>query len=147
MDEPRSPFLALLRNRIDLERIPFTERGSRLMLLRNSEGFAIRLAERWLKRDLEPGAYRVRPAMVDGLGLTDGDGNSLAVEATTYPHCVVGRTSVGEFVITFLDSETLLVSLPAARCVVRVRANLHQMQTDRRGGVLRMTREIRRNLA
>ncbi len=147
MDEPRSPFLALLRNRIDLERIPFTERGSRLMLLRNSEGFAIRLAERWLKRDLEPGAYRVRPAMVDGLGLTDGDGKSLAVEATTYPHCVVGRTSVGEFVITFFDSETLLVSLPAARCGVRFRAHLDQLQTDRRGGVLRLTGEIRRNLA
>ena len=147
MDEPRSPFLRLLRDRIDLDRIPFTERGSRLMLLRNPEGFSIRLAERWLKRDQDSAAYRVRPALVEGLQLTDGEGHPLAVEVTTYPHCVVCDTPVGPFVIAYLDSESFLVALPAARCGVRLRAHLDQLQTDRRGGVLRLTGEIRRNLA
>jgi len=147
MAEPRAPYLKILRNRIDLEQIPFTERGSRLLLLRNAKGFAIRLAERWLKRDLEPAAYRLRSAMVEELQLTDGDGNRLAVEVTTYPHCVVCGTTVGEFVICFLDSETFLITLPAARCGVSFCASLDQIQTDRRGAVLRLTGQIRRNLA
>ncbi|MCJ7513495.1 MAG: hypothetical protein MUO23_11060 [Anaerolineales bacterium] len=147
MDETRSSFLLLLRDRIDLDRIPFTERGSRLMVLRNGEGFAIRLAERWLKRELELAAYRVRPSMVEGLQLTDGGGQPLAVEITTFPHCITCRTRIGEFQFVFVDSETLLVSLPSAHCGVTFRAYLDQVQTDRRGGVLRLTGEIRRNLA
>ncbi len=147
MNETRSAYLALLRNRIDLKRIPFTERGSRLMLLRDGDGFAIRLAERWLKREREPHAYRVRPSIVEGLQWTDEEGEALEVELSTYPHCVICRTAIGAFTITFLDSETLLVGLPAARCGVRFHAYLDQVQTDRRGGVLRLTGEIRRNLA
>ena len=45
-----SPFLRLLRNRINLRQIPFSERGSRLMVFRADDHLAVRLAERWFKR-------------------------------------------------------------------------------------------------
>ena len=45
-----SPFLELLKNRINLTQIPFSERGSRLMVFRTNHSLAVRLAERWFKR-------------------------------------------------------------------------------------------------
>jgi hypothetical protein len=47
-----------LRNRIDLVNIPFTDRGSRLLLLRQNHQLMIRLAERWVKWEGEVGHYR-----------------------------------------------------------------------------------------
>ena len=49
-----------LRNRIDLVHIPFTDRGSRLMLFQHDHQFLIRLAERWVKWETEVGHYRQR---------------------------------------------------------------------------------------
>jgi glycogen debranching enzyme len=51
------------------------------------------------------------------------------------------------FTLTFVDAETLLVALPPGRCGMTFRANLDRAQTDRRGGVLRLTGDIRRNIA
>ncbi|MBN1312389.1 MAG: hypothetical protein JXB30_13305 [Anaerolineae bacterium] len=145
--EITSPFLKLLRNRIDLCCIPFSERGSRLLLLRKEDGFCIRLAERWFKLKNQLAAYRDRPPLVDEWQLTDSDGQPLPFEMTTYPHCVICKTGIGDFVITFVEPETLLVALPQAQCGVTFRAYLDRAQTDRRGGVLRLTGQIRRNLA
>jgi hypothetical protein len=47
-----SPFLDLLRNRINLSQIPFSERGSRLLVFETNHHLAVRLAERWFKRGL-----------------------------------------------------------------------------------------------
>ena len=147
MNGIRSPFLEMLRNRIDLDGIPFTDRGSRLMVLRNGEGLAIRLAERWIKRDNELTAYRDRPSIVAGLQFTDDQGLPLPSTLTTYPHCVLAETRIGTFRLVFVDTETLLISLPAAPCGLSFRAFLDQAQTDRRGEVLRLTGGIRRNMA
>lgn len=145
--EINSPFLVLLRDRIDLRRIPFSERGSRLLLLRAEDHFSIRLAERWFKLENQLAAYRDRPPLVDEWRLTDGDGQPLPFDLTTYPHCVIARTGIGDFTFTFADPETLLVALPTARCGVTFRSHFDHAQTDRRGGVLRLTGPIRRSLA
>lgn len=58
MSEGTSPFLDLLRNRIDLARIPFSDRGSRLMVFRTGDELSLRLAERWFKVDRQPAGYR-----------------------------------------------------------------------------------------
>ncbi len=49
-----------LHNRIDLTNIPYTERGSRLLVFRKENELYIRLAERWTKREKEFGHYRQR---------------------------------------------------------------------------------------
>jgi putative isomerase len=142
-----SPYLTLLRNRINLRQIPLSERGSRLLLFCSDSRFNVRLAERWYKRTGELTAYRNRAPILDDLTFIDEEGRPLALEITTYPHCVECRSAVGSFTIAFLDPETLLVGLPPVRCGLRFQAHLDQAFPDRRGGVLRLTGDIRRNLA
>ena len=59
-----SPYLELLKNRINLKTIVFTERGSRLVVTSTKDAFDIRLAERWFKRDFKLASYRDRPPLV-----------------------------------------------------------------------------------
>jgi putative isomerase len=140
-------FQGLLKDRINLRKIPFSERGSRLLLFQENDHFSVRLAERWFKIAGKLSAYRQRPPIIEDWIFTDGDGNALPCQVTTYPHCVEIHTPLGVFSLTFLDSETLYVALPPVRCGVSFRARLDQAQEDRRGGILRLTGNIRRNTA
>jgi putative isomerase len=146
-DSSPSPFLRLLKNRIDLRRVPFSDRGSRLLLFHQSGNFDIRLAERWFKREGQLSGYRDRPPLITDWQFTDGEGNRLPVQVTTYPHRVNCQTPIGNFTLTFVDTETLMVTLPPGRCGMSFHANLDHSNTDRRGGVLRLTGDIRRNIA
>jgi len=142
-----SPYLTLLKDRINLREIPFSERGARLLVFRPNDCFAVRLAERWYKRTGELSAYRLRPPILEELCFTDEEGRPLALTLTTYPHCLECFSPSGTFTIAFLDTETLLVALPAARCGIRFHSHLDQAYPDRRGGVLRLTGDIRRSVA
>ena len=145
--KPDSPYLNLLKNRIDLRQIPFSERASRLMVFRSNHHFTIKLAERWFKLQGQLAAYRERPPLIDYWSLLDGEGNSLEINLTTYPHRLDCATRVGTFSLTFVDPETLLLTLPSCRCGIKFDANLNYVHPDRRGGVLRLTGDIRRNVA
>ncbi|MCC6191567.1 MAG: glycogen debranching protein [Anaerolineales bacterium] len=142
-----SAYLSLLKNRIDLHHVPFSDRGSRLMVFRNNSHFSVRLAERWFKREGQLAAYRDRPPLIDAWQFTNAEGQPLSVKVTTYPHRVDVETDAGDFCLAFVDSETLLVTLPPQACGLAFRANLDRCQTDRRGGLLRLTGDIRRNIA
>ncbi len=139
--------LSALRNWIDLTHIPFTERGSRILVMRNENGLLIRLAERWYKLTRSISAYRQRPPIVEGWIFIDSDGMELPYELNSQPDRIVFQTSIGDFILTFADQETLFLGLPNTCCGIRFRTNMDLGQTDRRGGVLRVTGDIRRNLA
>jgi putative isomerase len=147
MNAPESPFLELLKNRINLLDVPFTERGSRLLVFRDGSRLSFRLAERWLKRAGQLSAYRSRPPILEDWAFTDGEGRPLAATLTTYPHRLDVNTALGLFTLVFADTESILVLLPPGRCGFSFCANLDQAQIDRRGGVLRLTGDIRRNVA
>ncbi len=147
LPDTNSPYLLALKNHINLEEMPFTERGSRLLLMRNSEGLLIRLSERWAKADPRISAYRTRPPLLEAIQFTGGDGIPLEYTCDTYPHRLDFHSPAGMFSIAFVDTETLLVHLPVAACGITFLANLNQGQTDRRGGLLRVTGDIRRNVA
>lgn len=142
-----SPYLSLLKDRIDLRSIPFSERGSRLLVFRTDDHLSIRLAERWFKREGQLAAYRQRPPIIEHFQFTDPDGNPLSLDVCTYPHCLEINTAVGSFKLCFLDAETLFVQLPSGRFGISFQANLDRAESDRRGGVLRLTGDIRRNVA
>ena len=142
-----SPYLNLLKDRINLRQIPFSERGARLLVFCTNDHFSVRLAERLYKRTGELSAYRRRSPILEELCFTDEEGHALTLALTTYPHCLECHTTAGTFTIAFLDTETLIVALPAARCGIRFRAHLDQAFPDRRGGILRLTGDIRRNVA
>ncbi len=143
----KSPFLDLLKNRINLRQIPFSERGSRLLVFREARHLLVRLAERWFKLDQKLSSYRQRPPLIDRWQLTDADGQPLDFELTTYPHRLDFQTALGVFTLIFADTETLLLTLPPSPCGVTFTAAMDQAHTDRRGGVLRLTGDIRRNAA
>ena len=146
-NEVTSHYLLSLKNQIDLKKMPFSERGSRLLVFRSDDHLSIRLAERWFKREGQLAAYRERPPLVNEWVFTDGEGNPLALNLTTYPHRIDIHTSIGTFHLTYLDIETLLFTLPPTHCGISFQANLDTAKTDRRGGILRMTGDIRRNIA
>lgn len=147
MSETRSPFLELLKNRINLQQIPFSDRGSRLLVFRSNNALQLRLAERWFKLDRQLSSYRQRPPLIDGWQFTDGDGTSLDFELVTYPDRLDFITSVGVFRLCFVDTETLLLQLPVGRCGITFTAAMDQCQCDRRGAILRLSGDIRRNVA
>ncbi len=136
-----------LKNRIDIERVPFSDRGSRILVLSGNSGLLIRMAERWQKNDSRLSAYRDRPAIIDSLRFTDGEGVPLETRTDTYPDRLDFHTRLGMFSITFKDNESLLFSLPEAACGISFHTRMDVGQTDRRGGWLRVTGNIRRNLA
>lgn len=142
-----SPYLSLLRNRINLRNIPFSDRGSRLLIFQTNHKLSIRLAERWFKRDGVLSAYRQRPPIIDDWVFTDVEEKQLPFDLETFPHCLELSTAAGAFTIAFFDIETLIVRLPPGRYGISFRANLDIAQTDRRGGVLHLTGDIRRNIA
>ncbi|MEM8529605.1 MAG: trehalase family glycosidase [Chloroflexota bacterium] len=115
MYTPESPYLLVLENRIQLENIPFSDRGSRLLVYqerRLPDTLYIKLAERLTA--LVPGlsAYRNRPPFIHNLRLVDGDGQPISFELTTYPHALVFQTTLGEFVVTFQDRRTINIGVP-----------------------------------
>src|SRR5262245_46147059 len=120
--EPASPYLRLLKNRIDLEHIPFTERSSRILVFRRANRVFMRLSERWVKLEAERGHYRQRPPIISDLAFIDADGQPLPCEVVTYPHLVVFTTPAGPFALTFFDTETLFLTLPPGRVGVRFHA-------------------------
>ena len=142
-----SEYLNLLKDRINLRQIPFSERGSRLLIFQTDGHLTFRLAERWFKREGQLAAYRNRPPLIDQWFFADAEGNRLDVKLTTYPHRIDCETSIGTFSLAFVDIETVLITLPPAQCTIKFNANLDKIQIDRRGGVLRLTGDIRRNVA
>lgn len=131
-----------LHNRIDLVNIPFTERGSRLLVFRKENEIAIRLAERWEKWQGKVGHYRQRSPLIEQFQITDEEGTALLLESDTYPHVITFLTSIGQLNCFFTDPETLLISLPPGRYGFRFRAHLERGQTDRRGGTLHGKRNL-----
>lgn len=115
MYRPASTYLRLLENRILLGSVPFSDRGSRLLVYRDPHqphALYIKLAERLTA--LTPGlsAYRSRPPFISNLKLVDGEGRALPFDLTTFPHALVFDTPLGEFMLVFQDVRTLSVGLP-----------------------------------
>ncbi len=126
-----------LRDHIDVARVPFTERGSRVLVLREEgqTGLSIRLAERWAHLEKTLGNYQRRRAEVDGLQPLDGEGRPLSFGLTTWPHQLRLTPEIGGFDLAFLDSDTLLVQLPAGRAGLRFTVAAEKVATDWRGGI------------
>ena len=65
--------------------IPFTDRGSRILVMKNGHGLIIRLAERWYKLTRSISAYRQRPPIVEEWVFTDMNGAELETVIDSQP--------------------------------------------------------------
>jgi hypothetical protein len=141
---PTSPYLQLLEQRIRIDQVPFSDRGSRLLVYRErraAHALTLKLAERLTA--LTPGlsAYRQRPPFISNLRLVDGEGRPLAFEATTYPHAIVFQTLLGEFILAFQDGSTLAFGVPAElACGISFSITPDLSRPDGRGGEFKSVR-------
>ena len=107
-------YLGLLNNHIDITRVPFSDRGSRLLVFRYPQlsGLYVKLAERLVQLESDIEAYLHRPPFIQGLYLTDQDGTDLDFAVETSPMLITFHTRVGDFYLTFQDERTLTFGYP-----------------------------------
>jgi glycogen debranching enzyme len=138
-------FLALLKNHIDLTVVPFSDRGSRLLIYqsRKHKGFYIKLAERLSFLDSQIEAYLKRPPFIDDLYLVDGNGKRLNFEITSHPHMLQMKTDIGEFAIVFQDERTISIGLPAKqKAGIHFHATPQQWKINGQGGKFKAIRNL-----
>lgn len=138
-------YLSMLRNRIDISHVPFSDRGSRLLVFQkeNQCRLFVKLAERIV--GLEPGleAYRFRAPFLQDIALIDAEGQALDFKVTTYPHAVYFETEIGEFGLVFQSTHTLSFGIPAGQTAgVRLSVAPQFWHTLEKGGLLKGVRNL-----
>jgi glycogen debranching enzyme len=139
------PYSDLLKNHIDITRVPFSDRGSRLLVFKtpDHDTLYIKLAERLTS--LQPGldTYRFRPPYIQDLTLIDAEGMALAFHLTTHPHQLVFETRLGTFRLAFHRNDTIAIGLPpGVTAGIRFRVSTQLWQKTADGGSLRAVRNL-----
>lgn len=140
-----SAYLSLLRNHIDIQKVPFSDRGSRLLVLQNQERpcLSVKLAERLTTIQADIEAYLRRPPFIQDFYLIDDTGKPLDFKVITYPHIVYFQTEVGDFALVFQDDRTLALGLPANSIAgVRFHVQPQFWETTEGGGVFKGIRNL-----
>jgi putative isomerase len=108
------PNLKLLRNKIDYTKVPFSDRGSRLLVFLNpfQSKYYVKLAERLTGIDPGIETYLRRPPFIHNLSLVDETGEMLDFEVISYPHIIYMSTRLGDFGLLFRDIHTLAFGVP-----------------------------------
>jgi len=140
-----SPSLNLLRNELDFTRVPFSDRGSRLLVFINPDenNVFIRLAERLISLEPDIEAYLRRPPFIHELCFANEDGEIINFEATTYPHIIYLNTKVGDFSICFQDNQTIALGLPPQQAVfLRFHVSPQFWKVTEHGGEFKSIRNL-----
>ena len=137
--------LSVLENRIDITQVPFSDRGSRLLVFKSpdQDRLYVKLAERLT--EVQPGleAYLFRPPYIRDLCFTDEEGMPLAYRLTTYPDALFFQTRCGVFSLAFHKADTLAIGLPpGAPAGIRFRVSTQMWQQSEDGGSLRGVRNL-----
>jgi putative isomerase len=141
----KTSLLELLKDGMDIIRVPFSDRGSRLLVYQRSgeSRLYVKLAERLLR--VEPGleSYLQRPPYIDDLSFIDERGEALEFDTVTSAELLRFRTRIGQFELAFQDVNSLVFAFPdrsAAGIRFRLRP-LHWHKTDT-GGTLNHIRDL-----
>jgi putative isomerase len=140
-----SAHLSLLRNQIDIKTVPFSDRGSRLLVFQHavSPSFYIRLAERLTSIQPDIEAYLRRPPFIQDFCLLDEDGDVLDFTVITYPHIVHLQTRLGDFALVFQDKTTIALGLPPqTKAGVRFHVQPQFWETTKGGGIFKAVRNL-----
>ncbi len=140
-----TPYLNLLRNQIDITKVAFSNRGSRLLVYRYpaQSRLLIKLAERL--SGLEPGleAYLHRLPFIDNLTLINEQGDALDFSLITSPDTLYFNTEIGEFGMVFQDLRTVSIGIPANQVAgLRFRVRPDFWHTVETGGELKSMRNF-----
>lgn len=110
----RASLLSLLQDQLDIRRVPFSDRGSRLLVYQYADRsrLYVKLAERLMR--IEPGleSYLQRLPFIDELCFIDESGDPLEFETGTSAESLRFQTRIGRFELAFQDGDTLAFNLP-----------------------------------
>jgi putative isomerase len=140
-----SPYLNLLRNHIDITRVPFSDRGSRLLIFKDPDRslLDIKLAERLTALDPDIEAYLRRPPFIRNLTLINENGEALEFEEMTRPHVLYFRTELGDFGLVFQDVRTISIGLPPNQTAgLRFHVSPQYWQRSLTGGFFKSVRNV-----
>lgn len=140
-----SPSVHLLRNQIDYTNVPFSDRGSRLMVFLENEKHClqIRLAERLTSIEPDIEAYLKRQPLIQDLCFIDEDSNQLEFDSTSYPYAIYFTTQLGDFGITYSDKNILAIGLPAHKvCGIRFHVSPQLWKVNHQGGEFKSIRNL-----
>ncbi len=139
------PSVNILRNQIDFSKVPFSDRGSRLMVFLNEDEdyLYVRLAERLTSVESGIEAYLHRLPLIQNLCFIDEDGKKLSFETNTYPYVLYFATRLGDFGITFLDNQKLAIGLPPNKiCGISFHVSPQLWKMNEQGGVFKSVRNL-----
>ena len=143
-----SQYLSLLRNHIDICRVPFSDRGSRLLVFQHPEQsrLYVKLAERLTGLEPNIEAYLRRPPFINSLAFIDENGEPLDFEVTTSPQVLYFKTRVGDFGLVFQDRRTLSIGLPDHQLTgIRFKVAPQYWQAGTQGGSFKYVRNASYN--
>ncbi len=144
-DKLISPNLNLLRNHIDVTKVPFSDRGSRLLIYQqpSASELYIKLAERLTGLVSNIEAYLQRPPFIRNLCFIDEDLNPLEFKVESNPHILKFSTRIGEFSLVFQDKRTLSFGIPAdKKAGIRFHVSPQFWQETQKGGVFKGIRNL-----
>jgi glycogen debranching enzyme len=137
--------LELLRNHINISLVPFSDRGSRLLVFRDghTSRLLVKLAERLTSIQPDIEAYRSRPPFLSEISLIDEQWNPLDFTVTTYPHMLQFETRLGMFRLAFQDERTLSFGVPdGVRAGISFHAAPQYWCETEAGGMFRSVRNL-----
>ncbi len=137
--------LNLLKNQIDITQVPFSARGSRLLVYQapGKSRLLVKLAERLICLDPNPEAYLRRPPFIHSLGFVDETGGPLEFTTITSPDVLHFRTCLGDFKLAFQDNHTLAIGLPPGITAgVRFHVNPEMRIKSDSGGEIKSVRNF-----
>jgi len=142
MDTPIE--LSLLKNHIDISRVPFSDRGSRLLVFQDpgEDRLLVKLAERLTGIEPDIEAYLRRPPFITELYFVDEDGSPLELLYTTYPHLVCFHTRLGDFRLVFQDERTLAFAPPPGVSGIHFHVTPQFWQRVPQGGFFKSVRNV-----
>lgn len=138
-------YLGLLSNHIDITRVPFSDRGSRLLVFQEAGAsrLLVKLAERLTSLDPDIEAYLSRPPFITALAFIDETGQELDFTVHTNPHRIRFLTRLGEFGLVFQDRRTLSFGLPPNVIAgLRFHVTPEYWRPTLRGGTFRSIRNL-----
>jgi len=121
--------LHLLENQIDIKQVPFSDRGSRLLVYHHADKPAlyIKLAERLIHYEAGIESYLKRPPLIEKLEFIDEDGKVLDFKTSSSAEMLRFETNIGEIQIVFQDEKTLSFGVPS-QTVVGMRFQIRSLK-------------------
>ena len=144
--ESTSSYLDLLEGQIDITQVPFSDRGSRILIYQvpGQSRLLVKLAERLT--DLQPGldTYRHRPPFIDSFALVDETGTQLDFEdVVTGPYAIRFETRLGDFTLLYQGERVISIGLPPnVTAGVRFHVSPQFWEETQAGGVFKAVRNL-----